>query len=144
MNKERVKMNLIEQNVFVRVETPKLDLKDDCLIESYVSQDEVVENNSVVVKRTVQDYPITPDSVNSYADGTNYRLDVNSAVSRSAPGKNIGDVAALQDFLSKSPEEISSIFSELKSKILADREARRVASENAKQVLNVEDSNNGK
>lgn len=119
--KDKVKMNLIQQDVFIRAESPAVDIKKDYLISSYTSSDEVVQSDGVKIVNTVQEYPITPESVNSYADGTNYRIDPSAAASRGAPGVNVGDVAALQDLFSKSPDEIASALGALREKILASR-----------------------
>lgn len=137
MSKTRVPMNLIQQNVYVRDVSPFYDEKKDFLIDSYVSQDEVVKSDGLKVERTVQDYPITPDSVNSYADGTNYRNDISAAVARSAPGRNIGDVAALQELLTKSPSEVSAFFASALEKINASKVASDV------EKVNNEVSDNG-
>lgn len=108
--KQKVKMNLIQQDVFVRAVTEGVDLKKDFLIDSYVSCDEVVKENGTEYVSTLQEYPITPDSVNSYADGTNYRNDLSAFGNRPAPGRNLGDVSAIQEILAQSPEKISELF----------------------------------
>lgn len=139
--REKLQMNLIQQDVFVRVISPVYDQKNDYAIESYVSQDEIIEDDGIRVKSTVQEYPITPQSVNSYADGTNYRNDLSAALSRSAPGRNIGDVSAMQELLSKGPEEVKAFFVSAYEKIAASKAENSVASKAEKSV--VEDSNNG-
>lgn len=105
-NCKKLRMNLLQQDVYVRDVVQPFDEKKDHLIGTYISQDEVVRKNGVFVERTVQPYPITPDSVQSFADGTNYRLDVSRAVSSPAPGTNLGDVAAMQELLRLSPDEL--------------------------------------
>lgn len=114
----KVKMGLIKQNVYLLASTPEPFVdKSDYLVQQYVSQDEVVKPDGIDIVTTVHDYPVTPASVNSYADGTNYRVDPSSASARPAAGRNIGDVAALQELLSKSPEEISAYFASMADKI---------------------------
>lgn len=122
--KSKVKMHLIEQNVFVLAHSPKRVCKKDFLQDKYVSQDEVTEQDGVRVKRTEQDYPYTPETLNSYADGTNYRNDLNAAVSASAPGRNVGDISAIQELLTKSPEEIAAFFTSAVEKIKANSVAK--------------------
>lgn len=121
MSKDRVKMNLIQQDVFVRAVAPVVVNKDDYLIGSYESLDEVVDDFGIRLVHTRQEYPITPDSVNSYADGTNYRLDSSAAVSRPAPGRNLGDVATLQELFEKSPQDIAAFFASALEKINASK-----------------------
>lgn len=115
--KIKIPMNLIQQNVYAQIEVEHKDEKKDYLVKDYVSQDEVVESDGIKIKNTVQEYPHTPEAVNSYADGTNYRNDINAAVARSAPGKNIVDVAALQELFEKSPEQVTEFFKSALQKI---------------------------
>lgn len=121
--KQKVKMNLIQQNVFVLAVTPEFDLKDDMLQSDYVSQDEVVKSDGIKIERTQHDYPITPESVNSYVDGTNYKNDLSASLSRSAPGVNLGDVAAIQELLQKDPEQVASFFASALEKINASKQS---------------------
>lgn len=118
--KQKVRFNLIAQDVYILPACGACEDKKDYLDKEYISQDEVTEGNSVVVKSTIQEYPITPESVNSFADGTNYRLDPAGAIARGGPaGRNIGDVAALQELLSKSPEEASKLLAKWSEMIAA-------------------------
>lgn len=132
----QVPMHVIKQNVYARVQVPMFDEKKDFLQDTYVSQDEVIVPGGVEVRRTVQPYEITPETVNSFSDGTNYRNDLAAAVSRPAPGQNIGDVSALTELLTKSPEEIRSILSRFSDMI---KQAQSSAVEQPKPVENVEE-----
>lgn len=119
--KDKIKMNLIQQDVYA-VFSDDLYIDDrDFLQKEYVSQDEIVEDSGIKIKRTVQEYPITPESVNSYADGTNYRNDLSAAANRPSPGHNVGDVAALQELFSRSPEEIKAFMESAIEKIKASK-----------------------
>lgn len=104
MNK-RVQSNLLEQNVYVRDARDFPDLRDDYLIDSYVSLDSKVEDMGVVENFVVNPYPITPESVNSYADSADYRSDIVSAMNAPARGRNIGDVSIYQQVMEMSPSE---------------------------------------
>lgn len=116
--KNKLHCNLLMQDVFCRdVVAFKKDIKNDYLIKSYRSQDRVVEDSCVKDKISIQEYPITPESVNSFQDCTNYKLDVDSAVSASPRGKNLGDVSAVQQLLQMSPEDLHSFFSTIQQKI---------------------------
>lgn len=138
MMKRKVKMNLIDQVVYICPFLSPYDEKNDYLISSYSSQDEVLTDSGIEIKRSVQDYPITPESVNSYADGTNYRNDINAAVSRSAPGGNLGDVASIQALLSSCPEDVLSMLKSFSEKISSNSVKSDVKSDDF-----VEGGNNG-
>lgn len=132
----KLPMNLIEQNVFVRdiVSTGVVVDKNDYHIDSFVSSDEVVEGDNVVTRRTVHPYPINSESVTSYVDSTNYRLDLEHAASLPARGANLGDVDALKRVLQMTPDELSS----LRERILAGVPAGNRPVETVK-----EDTDNG-
>lgn len=135
MEKFQVPMNLIEQKVFAHYVSPASpEEHKDYLQKEYVSQDEVVVSDGIKIKNTVQEYPITPESVNSYADGTNYRNDLSAAVSRGASGRNLGDVAAIQDLLTKNPQQVAEFFADALGKINAQK---------AQSEVKKEESNNG-
>lgn len=124
--------NLLEQEIRVRDVLPARDEKNDYHVDSFVSLDVVPDNEtrSMVERVTVNPYPITGEYVNSFADSTNYRLDVAQAVSRPA-GRNLGDVSAMQELLSLSKEEFDSRIAKF----------REMIAQNG--VVSSEDSNNG-
>lgn len=124
----KVRMNLIQQDVYVRDACLGKDLKNDYHIDSYVTQDEVIENGNVVTKTRIEPYPITAESVNSFADGTNYRLDLERAASMKPTSPNLGDVSAMKQLLSMSPDELNALRSRLAtlSKPAADIENKEV------------------
>lgn len=106
----KLRSNLLEQDVYVRDTRPTYVDHNNYLVDEYLTMDVVPdsEQRSMKERYSVEKYPVTPESVNSYADGTNYRLDVAQAVSNPAPGKNFGDVAAMRDILSLPREELLS------------------------------------
>lgn len=92
----RVKSNLLLQDVFLRDTLPARDLKRGNKCSSYVSVVESVDNFGVHMKDVVEDYPITPETVKSYADSCNYRSDLHASISAKPRGVNLGDVTAIQ------------------------------------------------
>lgn len=124
----QVPMRLIKQNVYARVFVPLEDEKKDYLQESYVSQDEVTRPGGVFIEQTVRPYEITPEYVKSFSDGTNYRNDLDAFVNRLAPGKNIGDVSALQELLKKSPQEVQSMLAKF-ADMIASEQVSKASSE---------------
>lgn len=87
--------NLIKQNCFIR-ECVRSD-SSLSVPSSYVSCDEVTESDGIKIQYTEHDYPITPDSVNSYVDSSDYRRDPVGAVARGHHLRNLGDVSAMQE-----------------------------------------------
>lgn len=122
--KKRVPMNLLQQNVFVLKTVSGSSENKSYLQETYVSQDEILESDGISIRRTVQEYPHTPESVNSYLGSVDYKNDIAAAVSSPAPGRNIGDVAALQELFTRSPEEIRDFFFAMTEKIANDRKEK--------------------
>lgn len=113
---KKIPMNLIKGN-YSYLEYSSDFITEDCdyLVKEFESLDEVVVEDGVRLKRTKHDYEITPDAVNSYADGTNYRLDPSSAVR--PVGRNLGDIASIQELLQKSPQEAIQVLASLFKKV---------------------------
>lgn len=129
---KRVQTNLLEQNVYVRDMLPPFDEKKDYLIDSYIGLDTVVGDMCEKDVLSGNPYPITPDSVNSYADSTDYRTDPLAAMNSSAPGKNIGDVAMYQKILSMDPLERKTFLESVSVSLKQAAESPVVTSEEEK------------
>lgn len=119
---KRLPLRLIQQNVYALDLTPAYSDGRDFHIDSYVAQDRVTEDRALKDKTTIQPYPITQESVNSYSDISNYRLDVRRATSRPAPGPNFSDQDTLKMLLSLSPDEFRQVVSDLSAKANVSRE----------------------
>lgn len=86
--------NLIRQNCFVRE-----SVRSDCSVtqpSSFLSCDEVVEDDGVKVKFTEHDYPITPEYVDSFVDSSDYRNDPIGSIAAGQNRRNLGDVSQMQ------------------------------------------------
>uniref|UniRef100_A0AAU8B6Z4 Capsid protein n=1 Tax=Dulem virus 176 TaxID=3145653 RepID=A0AAU8B6Z4_9VIRU len=87
--------NLIKQNCFLR-DIVQFRGETDSPVnpEKFVSVDTITTDSGVEVQASVLDFPITKESVNSYADAVNYRT---SPEARFVPhGANLGDISAFQ------------------------------------------------
>lgn len=60
-------------------------------------------------------YPVTPDSVKSYAASADYRNDPAAAMAMSAPSANLGDLTDVQKVLSADMESARALYSNLKA-----------------------------
>lgn len=131
---KKVKFNLIQQNIYVRENAEQVvEDKQDYAVHSYESLDEVVTEKGVELVRSTQEYPITPESVNSFIEASNYKNNLEQALQASPRGQNIGDVAELQDILSRNPQAIADFFKSAVEKVNASK--AEAAADN-KEVIN--------
>lgn len=92
---KRVISNLLEAEVYVRFPV-RLVGKNE--IKQYLELQEVPYSNGVREEYVLVDYPVTEDSVNSYADSADYRTNP-EVISQAQPRKNLGDVSEIQKTL---------------------------------------------
>uniref|UniRef100_A0AAU8BAI6 Capsid protein n=1 Tax=Dulem virus 179 TaxID=3145656 RepID=A0AAU8BAI6_9VIRU len=102
--------NLIRQNCYLR---DVVQLRGETISpvnpEKFVSVDTVTTDSGVQVQASVLDFPITKESVNSYADAVNYRT---TPEARFVPhGANLGDISSFQNLSSSG--DLSGLRSEL-------------------------------
>lgn len=72
--------------------------------------------NGYVQELVEKDYPITSESVTSYADGADYRNDPAQAVANAPARVNLGDITEAQKFLDN-PQNFIKTFNEVKEKL---------------------------
>ncbi|UPW41173.1 hypothetical protein [Sigmofec virus UA08Rod_5307] len=111
-----VQTNLIQQNCY-RVDLSFAPSNTSTAPDKFVSIDEQVTADGIKLVETVQDYPITPDYVNSFRDSADYRNDPLSAAAFSTanPRKNLGDIRELQA-AGASLEDMQSLYKQLSKK----------------------------
>lgn len=128
----RLQSNLLQQNCFVR-DVVRLDT--DCSLcdqpSTYVSLDEVVSSDGVKLVETSNPYPITPDYVNSFAEGSEYRLDPLNALNNSVKRRNLGDVRGIQDISNMDNDQLVSLFEQLKSRFSSSAEGTAPANKSS-------------
>lgn len=130
MNRDckKVRASWLQQDVYVREIVPTPPDDNDYIIDAYVAQDIVTDPSGCVRDDYhVESYPITPESVASYAAGSDYRLDPTSAVARSSPGKNLGDVRGIQDLLTMDKADFDAAMQRFRDMISTAETARVVA-----------------
>lgn len=111
----RVQSNLLQQNCFVRDVTVKTSI--DGAVSSpktFLSLDEETNQGGVKIVEKVNDYPITPHYVASFADSVDYRKDPFGNLQ--APRQNLGDVTAYQKVSSLDTEEAFALYNQLKER----------------------------
>lgn len=137
---KRIHTNLIQQNCYVRDFVEPFDVKTEYLDTNYISVDAVVDSSGVSLRKTINPYPITPDSVTSYADGCDYTSDLAASMNSSAPGSNLGDLTALQAFSQLSRDEQLSLISSLRDKM---SEKSTTTTTTTKDTTNKDTTNKG-
>lgn len=73
------------------------------------------EDNCVREVIVSKPYPHTPESINSYLDSCDYRLDPQTAILNGHHMPNLGDVSGIQDMSKLSSVDIASLRSKLDS-----------------------------
>lgn len=114
---KRVLSNLIQQDVYVRDCRPAEDLASVRARNCYYSLDEVVVPTGVELRETCHDYPITPESVDSYLESSDYRNDIQSAMSMPSRGCGLGDVSLMQEILAMDSADARRFVSELQTRL---------------------------
>lgn len=92
----KVRCNLLQAEVYVRY---PVCLIDGVRVKKYCELQEQPCSNGIVEDYVSVDYPITPDSVNSYADSSDYKKNP-EVISQAVPRQNLGDISELQKVLS--------------------------------------------
>lgn len=110
--------NLLRQNVYVRDVVAPYDEKCDYHIDRFSSVDYQDVPGACREVVTGHDYPITPDSVNSYADSCNYKVDPMN-VPLTPRGENLGDLTFMQKLMDMDSSERDSFLEGLKSRLSA-------------------------
>ena len=102
---KRMKSFLLQAEVYVRYPQCTIN-KQKC--KRYVELRDIEANNGFYQKYVTVDYPITPESVNSYADAADYRKNpevINQAVAR----RNLGDITETQKILNSDMTELQRL-----------------------------------
>lgn len=110
-NQKQVKVNTVRQNCYVRDIRP---VEDDTVKQSLCKKYSVLEKqqlpNGYIEEVIEKDYPITPESVKSYADSADYRNDPMQAIANAPKRVNLGDVTEVQKFIESDPQEAVRVF----------------------------------
>lgn len=101
--------NLLEAEVYVRFPVSTLEDKQ---VKQYIELQEETAQNGVVERYVAVDYPITPESVNSYADSADYRKNPD-VIKNAVPRKNLGDISEVQKVMSNDMTEMRTMFAKM-------------------------------
>lgn len=104
----RVRCNLLQAEVYVRF--PVRVCGDGSTCRKYVELQEVPTQNGVTEHYVEMDYPITAESVNSYADSADYRKNP-EVIRQAVPRQNLGDISEVQKLLREDMSALRDIAS---------------------------------
>lgn len=123
----RLKTNLLRQDCYVRECFGADDLRSHVAsVSTYPVLEQVVEQGGVREIISERPYPVTPESVNSFADSCDYKMDpVGCQISGR---KNLGDIRATQELLSMDSATLVSEQSALRARLVAVQEALKAKS----------------
>ena len=93
---KKVHSNIISQDCYLREITPKVVKKSEYAARRFPSLVEVPDSVGVHYDLRDFDYPITPESVKSYVDSTDYKRDPAASTAAGSRGVNLGDITELQ------------------------------------------------
>ena len=93
---KKVHSNIIAQDCYIRDITPKVVKRSEYAARRFPSLVEVPDSIGVHYDLRDFDYPITPESVKSYVDSTDYKRDPAAAIAAGSRGVNLGDLTELQ------------------------------------------------
>lgn len=122
--------NLLQQNCYVRDVTNKVYTHREPITQ-YESLDTVVEEDGVKLRRAVQDYPITPQYVQSFVDSADYRKDPLGAIANGKSRQNLGDITEMQQVSNMGTDEARAMYEQLKQRFSeAEKQAQAKSIEN--------------
>lgn len=119
--------HLIKQNCFTRDVTVHSSVPVRSPVY-FTSLDEVSTPNGVEIKITENEYPITPQYVNSFVDSADYRRDPLGAIANAPQRRNLGDVREIQNVSQMDTSELLNLYNQLKTRF---GEAKNAASQSS-------------
>lgn len=115
MSKERKLITVagrLMRNCYLSDASEPVDNANSYATEKYYELRETTTQNGIEHKLVEVDYPITEESVKSYVDSTNYKLDPFGALR--APRQNLGDITETQNIMRMDVTEARALYERLK------------------------------
>lgn len=134
MKKGTVSLCGIKQNCYLLDTREKVrqTSKPNRTIKQYNSIEEIQLPNGFVQEVVKKDYPINSDTITSYIESSDYRLDPMSAIQNAPKRVNLGDVSQVQEFVNSNPIEATRQYADVLGKVKAYFESVANAQEKAK------------
>lgn len=117
MSKRPVPTSLLQQNCYLLDATVSSSVSASTAAKkTYTSLDEVTDVTGVKLVQTENDYPITPEYVDSFSESSDYRNDVVGAISSAPKRRNLGDITEFQNVASMDMESARALYKQLQDK----------------------------
>lgn len=132
----RVRSQLLAQDIYVRDCAPLKFDESNYIKDKYVELERIQEGNGFKDVLIEREYPHTAESLNSYAESTDYRADINAAMASAPRGVNLGDMTAAQEYIKLDSSEIASrlVFAREQAALLEKELAKSQAEKNNSEV----------
>lgn len=85
--------------------------------KTYLAQERKELPSGFVDVVVEKDYPINSESVSSYIETSDYRLDPQNAIAKARKRVNLGDITQAQEFMGTNPIQASTKYSEVMQKV---------------------------
>lgn len=135
----RVNCNLLQAEIYARNAQMCVPCVHNYSGKKYHELRNVDVANGMAQVPVAVPYPITPDSVKSYAASADYRNDPAAAMAMQPPAPNLGDLTDIQKVLSSDMESARELYANLKQVFegaAAAKTATATATENKESEVN--------
>lgn len=139
---QQVPLNLIQGQFVSRKHKLQEGVVVQPALKKYYELREISTDNGIYEKLVEVDYPITPDYVKSFANSTDYRNDIESALNSPAPGANLGDMTDLQAIACMDMSAVKELQEKLSARV-KELQAVQLEQKNVQVDKETEDLNNG-
>lgn len=135
VNKRKVFVGMVKQNCYVQACSGRIVLPTDHTVGNYYSLEEKVrEDGSRIEELVKKDYPITPETLQSFYEATNYKADPVQAQRNSVKRQNLGDITGMQELLSLDSEKFQSTVASLRDKLSQIEALKKQANKKKEEV----------
>lgn len=138
----RVNCNLLQAEIYARNAQMCVPCVHNYSGKKYNELRNVDVANGIAQVPVEVPYPITPDSVKSYAASADYRNDPAAAMAMQPPAPNLGDLTDVQKVLSADMESARELYANLKQ-VFESAAAAKSATETATENKESEVIENG-
>lgn len=123
---EKVKIQGVKQNIYRRQCLALNECANVVQEKKFLSLEKTMLPNGQIFNLVEKDYPITPESVASYADAADYRNDPTQAIANAPQRINLGDISEAQKFIDGDPQRAIQQYKGILDKVNAYFEAQKV------------------
>lgn len=119
MSAKKLNTNLIRTNCYISEVTDTNQTTHKPTQKKYHELRRTMTHNGLKEELVEVDYPITADSVKSYEDSCDYRIDPVANITSAPKRKNLGDITGVQEFTEHDQSTAHSIYERIKADIIS-------------------------